>query len=73
MSVGREREEEEAAIGEFIARAVRNGDGSSFSATPAWVSCCRQPAANRDSLAKPVTLALTEPGGGQHPAAVAIT
>jgi len=40
-SVGREREE--AAISEFIAGAVRHGD-----VTPAGVSCCRQPTANRE-------------------------
>jgi hypothetical protein len=46
MFVGREREQ--AAIGEFIAGAVGPGTGSSFSVAPVRVSCCRQPAANRE-------------------------
>jgi hypothetical protein len=42
------REPEKAAIGEFIAGAVRPGDGLVVLGGPGVVSCRRQPAANRE-------------------------
>lgn len=42
------RERGEVAIGEFIAGAVRHGDGLVVLGEPGRVNCRRQPAANRE-------------------------